>query len=251
MTLLVAALAVGLVVWGSQPSWPARLDGAARRRAALWGLPLGIAAFMLIFAATSQDPDAALDVGLGPGWPASLEGRLVAVLLLAALASSALALVPGGEERPAAKTMAALLGLGGLLGFSMWGELLRIGGGPQIGAALFLAAILLRALVGLGAGQLLLPGRPRLALLGAVALLVYPFVLPAVVRFALERSGDWLTLAAAAALFLLAGFLPGRLARASLLAGAVLAAIFLARAVEMSQRLQLVWPELWDPPTGR
>ena len=129
-------------------------------------------------------------------------------------------------------------------------ELVRWGGAPQAGAATFWTAVLLRALVGLGAGELVLPVRPRLAPLSALALLLYPLALPAALRDVLERGGDWLNLAAGAALLLLARFLPGRLARFALAAGVLLAAIFFERAAQLAQTLQ-VFPELWQPPPGR
>ncbi len=252
MILQIVALAFGLAVFGAHPLLPTRLlPPEARRRAVALAVMLTIAALAAMFAATAEDPDAALAAGLGPGWPASTGGRLAAVLLLAALCSDALALSFAAGDEAAGRGVTALLGFGGLLGFALWGELLRWGEGPSAGTGLFWTAVLLRALVGLGAGEVLLPVRPRLAPLCALALLAYPLVLPEALRSALERGGDWLNLAAGAALLLLSRFLPGRLARLALAAAVLLAAIFFARTAQLSQQLGQAWPQLWQPPTGR
>ena len=251
MILGIAALTLGLVVWGAHPLAPLRLPPAARRRAALVGGSLAVAALMMMSATTAEHPDGALAMGLGPGLPVSVEGRLVAVLLGAALISDGLAFFLAGVDGPGARGLAAALGFAGLVGFAVWGELMRVGEGPSGGITLFWLAVCLRALVGLGAGELVLVGRGRLGPLAGVALLAYPVALPSLLRLALERGGDWLNLGAAGALFLLSRFLPGRLARFALAAAVVLAAIFFVRTAELSQRLQEVFPELWPPPTGR
>jgi hypothetical protein len=249
--LQIATLVLGLVVWGAHAIAPARLPAAARRSAALVALPIAVASIMAIFAATAQRPDAALTVGLGPGWPFSVEGRVSAVLLLAALASDLLALFLLGKDDRAGRALAAVMGGAGLVGFAIWSELLRLGEGPGSGMALFWLAVALRAGTALGAGELRLGGAARLAPIGAIALLAYPLALPPLLRDALERSGDWLTLAAAGALFLVGRFAPGRLRRLALVFAVLLGAIFFARAAHLSQQLQRVVPELGQEPTGR
>lgn len=251
MILQIVTLAIGMVVWGAHATAPVRLPATARRTATLVALPIAVASIMAIFAATAQRPDAALTVGLGPGWPTSVEGRVSAVLLAAALASDLLALFLLGQDDRTGRGLAAVMGGGGLVGFAIWGELLRLGEGPGSGMALFWAAVALRAGAALGAGELLLGGAARLAPIGALALLAYPLALPPVLRDALERSGDWLTLAAAGSLFLVGRFVPGRLRRLALVFAVVLTAIFFARAAHLSQLLQRVVPELGQEPTGR
>jgi hypothetical protein len=249
--LQIATLAIGLVVWGAHAVAPVGLPPDSRRRAALLALPLAVASIIAMFAATAGQPDAAIAVGLGPGWPASVEGRASAVLLFAALVADGLALFLIKVDDPAGRGLGAALGGAGLLGFALWGELLRSGEGPGTSMALFWVAVALRAGAALGAGELLLGGAARLAPIGAVALLAYPLTLPPALRDSLQRGGDWLTLAAAGSLFVLARFLPGRLRRAALAAAVLLAAIFFARAAHLSQLLQRVGPELWQQPTGR
>jgi hypothetical protein len=249
--LQIATLAIGLVVWGAHAVAPVGLPAGSRRKAALAALPLAVASLMAMFAATAQRPDAALTVGFGPGFPISVEGRIAAVLLLAALISDGLALFLLRPDDPGGRALAAVLGGAGVLGFAIWSELLRLGEGPGNGMAFFWLAVGLRAGAALGAGELLLDGAARLAPIGAVALLAYPLALPPALRDALERSGDWLNLAAAGVLFLLARFLPRRVRRLALLAAVILAAIFFERAAHVSQQLQRVVPELWQQPTGR
>lgn len=250
MILQIVTLAIGLVAWGAHAIGPARLPAAARRSAALVALPIAVASITTIFAATAQRPDAALTVGLGPGWPTSVEGRMSAVLLLAALASDLLALFLLGKDDPASRGLAAVMGGAGLVGFAIWGELMRLGEGPGAGIALFWLAVALRAGAALGAGELLL-GTARLAPIAAIALLAYPLALPPVLRDALERSGDWLTLAAAGSLLVVGRLVRGRLRRLALVFAVSLAAIFFARAAHLSQQLQPVAPELGQEPTGR
>jgi hypothetical protein len=173
-----------------------------------------------------------------------------AVLLLAALASDLLALFLLAKDDSDGRCLAAVMGGAGLAGFAIWGELMRLGEGPGAGIALFWVAVALRAGAALGAGELLLGG-PRLAPIAALALLAYPLALPPVLRGALERSGDWLTLAAAGSLFLVGRFVRGRLRRVALLFAVLLAAIFFARAADLSQRLQRAAPELGPVTTGR
>ena len=251
MILQLVVLSICMVAWGAHPLAAWRLAPGSRRTAALLAMPIAVAALIGMFAATTARPDSAIAVGLGPGWPVSAEGRFAVVLLLAALVADALALFVAKADETSGRGLAAALGGAGLVGFAIWAELLRLGEGPANGVAPFWLAVTLRAVVALGAGELLLGARARLAPLAAVALLAYPLALPAVLRDALQNGGDWLNLAAAGALFLLARQLPGRFARFALAAAVVLAAVFFVRTAELSQRLQVVFPELWPPPAGQ
>ena len=238
MILEVSALWLGLVFWGAHPAASWRLDDGGWRRAAMWASPLAALSLILLLRGAAQQAGAAVAVGLGPGWPVSTEGRVAALLLLAGLLADGLALGFRGRDEPTARRLGAAIGSAGLAGFALWGELLRLGEGPGSSATSFWTAVLLRSLVGFGAGESLLPGRPRWSGLAAVALLAYPLALPGILAAELEAQGDLLTLAAGAALFLIARFLPPRAARLAVLAATALAAIVLARAGELSQLLQ-------------
>lgn len=250
MIIQTLALAVGLMVWGAHTLGGWRLDYPAWRRAASWGVPVAVVAAMLLLRATVDQAAAAVAVGLGPGWPISAEGRMATVLILATLAGDALALVFRGRDEPQARRLGAVLGFAGLAGFAIWTELLCLGEGPDTTVASFWFATAARIAVGLGAGEIFLSGRPRLAGAAGLGLLLYPFCLPAAVAAALEANAVWLTLFAAAALFLLARFLPQPSARLALLAATLLAALFLARAAELSQALRDPMPTIIESAPG-
>lgn len=238
MILEAATLLLGLVFWGAHPAASSRFDDRGWRRAVIWALPLAALSTILLLRSTGEQAGAAVAVGLGPGWPVSLEGRVAALLLIAGLLGDGVALGFRARQEPAARHLGAAIGSAGLAGFALWCELVRLGEGPDSSAPRFWTAVVLRSLVGFGAGEMLLPGRPRWSGLAAVALLAYPLALPGVLAAELEAQGDILTLVAAAALFLAARFLPPRAARLVLFAAAALAAIVLARAAELSQLLQ-------------
>ncbi len=250
MIVQTLALAVGLVVWGAHPLAGWRLDLAAWRRAATWALPVAAVAAILMLRATVDQADAAVAVGFGPGWPISVEGRMAFLLVLAALAGDALALGFRGRDDPQARRLSAVLGFAGLVGFAIWAELLRLGEGPDTTVTTFWFGAAARVVVGLGAGELMLPGRLRLAAASALALLLYPFCLPNSVAAALEANAGWLTLFAGAALFLLARFLDQRAARLALLAAVLLSALFFARAAELSQALRDPMPTIIETAPG-
>lgn len=235
-------LALILVAWGAQAAVPARLaraDDAARRFWAAAALPLALAGAMAAMALLRTDPDAALAAGLVP-FLARLPGRLVTISFLALLAAGGLVLAARTRLEAAGWWTAAGLGLIHLATTSLAGELLRIGQGPPSALPFLFAGAACRLLVSLGAGELLLParaGRPVFAVAAGLALpLVLP-LLPADVRAALLAERAWITLAAAALLFLAARWLPERLRRPALAAAALLAGLVLARAAQLSHDL--------------
>jgi len=252
-------LALILVVWGAQAVAPWRLrrgnspdPSAARRR---WGhaaLPLLLAGALAALLYVHDRPDAALGSGLMPIL-ATLPGRLL-VLLLAALLVADLILALGKSRiETLGWPLAAVLGLLFLAAASLAGELLRVGETARGPLSLFLAAAACRLLITLAAGEVLAPGprRPLLALPAGLALPFYLFCLPRPLQAALAAGGEWITLAAASLLLLLAPWLPASLRRITLIAGVLLAALVLSHAGDLSQTLPVPPLPPMPPLPGR
>lgn len=241
--LTALAIALGLLVWGAHGAVPwnaAALSPRARAGWCLAALPAGLAALTVLLRALATHPDAALAAGLGPGLPSSVPGRCALALLGLALAGDAVLLLRRPRDADALRNLAAL-GLAGTAGSALLGELLRLGDTTPPGPA-FAVAVASRLALGLGAGEALLPRRPALALLAAPALAAWILVQPAAVTEMLVRSGDLLTLGAAALLFAVARWLPARLRRPALVAAAGLAALGLWRAQELGALLAAQTP---------
>jgi hypothetical protein len=237
----VAGLTLGglLLAWGAQAAMPWRLAGlgaAPRQRGALTLLPLLVAGALAAFLAIQHYPDAALAQGLYP-LGASTVGRVLAVLFAAAALADALVAAGRRSLETAGWRLAAGFGATFLLAATWAAELLRIGEGPVNAPLAFLALVALRALVALGAAEALTPGRPLLAVAAGLALPLYALLLPAPLARALAAHGQWLTLAAAALLLAAARWLPPTLRRPALLAGALLAGLYLSQATHLSQTL--------------
>ncbi len=249
VVLEAALLALVLVGAGAHAvaPWQVAGDEHARRRWSLIAPPLLLAAGLAALLAARARPDAALAAGLLP-LLGGREGRLLAVLFPAVLAFDLLAVLARGRaatpphpDRP--RLSAATFRIGGALGLallaatSLAAELLRVGEGPSGGGAAVLLAAACRFAVGLGAGEVLAPRRPLLALVAGLALPAWLATVPPELRGALQESGALLTLAAAAFLFLAARFLPARLRRPALAGAALLSAVLFVQATDLSQAL--------------
>jgi len=224
-----------LLAWGTQALLPWRLAGlpAEIRRSRAW-LPLAlmVAGALAAFIHVQAHPDAAVVQGLYPLRASNL-GRILMILFPAlALADSLLAAGRRSVEA-AGWRIAAGFGLAFLLAASWALELLRVGEGPASGPVALVALALLRSLISLGAAEALAPGRPLFALATGLALPLHALLLPATLTHALH--GQWLTLGAAALLFLGARWLPGSLRRPALLAATLLAGFYFGEVVKASQ----------------
>lgn len=231
-----------LIAWGAQAVAPwraAALPPRERRPWALAAIPLLASGVLCAFRLLAEHPDAALARGMGAfrGSPFALA---TALLFMASLLAALLAWVAGEKLEPAGWRLVALFGAAFLFAASFGGELLRIGEtrpGPLW--ALF-GLTCCRFLIACGAGEAVAPGRPALAPfapLAALALLAYGLLLPQPVAAALLARQGWLPFATAALLFGAARWLPQRLRRPALVAAALLAALALTLAAELSRRL--------------
>jgi hypothetical protein len=228
-----------LLALGAQSAIPWRLAGLGpepRKRGALALLPLLVAGALAAFLILQSHPDAALTQGLYPPGASSV-GRVLAVLFGAVALADALLATGWRSLEPAGWRLAAAFGAALLLAATWAAELLRTGEGPASAPAVFLALVLLRALVALGAAESLAPGRPLLAVAAGLALPLYALLLPATLAHALAAHGQWLTLAAAALLLAGARWLPLNLRRPALLAGALLAGLYFGQATRLSATL--------------
>jgi hypothetical protein len=236
--LELAAVAVGLAVFGTHVVAPLRLAVGAPRLAAVWpraALPaLGLALVVAVLAVRLV-PDAAVAWGMTGGGPGALVVRLFAITIAALVAVDLLALAGSDRLGPREWRLAAAIGALALLLQTVVAELLRIGWGPVPDYGPLAAAALLRLPLALAAGELVC-GRPRWATtLAGPSLAAAVFFWPRPLLAAL--GGDLLTLAAAVALLVAARFLPGRLARFAGFAGVGLGAILLARSAVVSATL--------------
>jgi len=229
--LLLAGL---LLAWGGQALLPWRLAGREERRRAWSFVPLAllVAGALAAFGHLQNHPDAAVVQGLYPLRAAKV-GRILTILFPAvALADALLAAGRRSVEAPGWR-IAAGFGLAFLLAASWAAELLRVGEGPASGTVALVTLALLRSLISLGAAEALAPGRPAFATAAGLALPLYALLLPATLAHALH--GQWLTLGAAALLFLGARWLPVSLRRPALVAATLLAGLYFAEAARLSQ----------------
>ena len=168
-------LALILIAWGAQAAVAARLARADEPSRLFWAraaLPLALAGAMLAVLVLGSNPDAALVSGLAPFW-GRIPGRLILLSLAALLLADLLLLVAGTRLEAAGWWTVAGFGLAHLAAASFAAELLRIGEGPASTLALATAGAACRLLVGLAAGELLLPSgasRPVAALAAGLAL---------------------------------------------------------------------------------
>jgi hypothetical protein len=227
-------LGILLIAWGGQPLLPWRLAGLPDRRRAWASVPLAllIAGALAAFAHLQAHPDAAVVQGLYP-FRASNVGRILTILFPALALADALLVGARRSLESAGWRIAAGFGLAFLLAASWALELLRIGEGPASGPAALALLVILRSLISLGAAESLAPGRPVFAIAAGLALPLHALLLPATVAHALH--GQWLTLGAAALLFLAARWLPGSLRRPALVAAVVLAGLYFGEVMKASQ----------------
>ena len=228
-----------LLAWGAQATIPWRLAGLGpepRKRGALALLPLLVAGALAAVLILQSHPDAALTQGLYPPGASSV-GRVLAVLFAAVVLAGALLATGWRSLEPNGWRLAAVFGTALLLAATWAAELLRTGEGPASAPPVFMALVLLRALVALGAAEALAPGRPTLAVAAAPALALYALLLPAPLAHALAAHGQWLTLAAATLLLAAARWFPLALRRPALLAGALLAGLYFSQATHLSATL--------------
>ncbi len=237
-----------LAAWGAQAAVPVRLARADEATRLLWAraaLPLALAGALVALVVLRADPDAALASGLAP-FLGRIPGRLVALSLAALLLADLVLFAARTRLEAAGWWTVAGFGVANLAVASYAAELLRIGEGPKSPAALIAAGAACRLLVGLGAGELLLPARrgtagdgsrPVAAVAAGLALPASFLLLKVDLRAALLDTGAWLTLAAAALLFVAARWLPVRLRRPALAAAVLLAGLYFGQAAELSANL--------------
>ena len=239
--LSLAALALNLLVWGAHALVPWRLATApepSRRRWALVALPAVGASILVTAAGLRTAPDAAVAWRLHELESSVLPTLLLAVALVAVILGDLLLALGWRRLEPLAWRVLAGIGALALAAVTLGSELVRIGWGPVPPRGALLGAALLRLPLALAAAEAAL-GTPRLltpiAGLGlAGAALLWPTPLLAAL------GADRATLYAAVLLLLLARFIPTRLRRPAAIAAVALAALFLARAGEVSQDLGLI-----------
>ena len=238
-----AVIAAVLLAWGAHGVVPWSLATASNEVKRLWrlaALPSALAATLLTIFSLARQPDLALAAGLGPSLPTTWPARVsVALILLGILGDTALLL---REPRTGFDWWAvSALGLAGTAGLAALGELTRIGAEPTFWTTFFIG-VACRLVVALAAGEAFVARRPRWGIPAALALFAYPIVLPPNSGAYLARSGDLLTMAAAALIFGAARWLPERLRRPAIVGAALLAALVLARAQLLSAALTAQTP---------
>ncbi len=236
-------IAVVLALWGAQAVVPWRLRRAedeaalaARRRWAYAALPLLLAALVAALLFLRARPDATYAAGLSP-LLASQPARVLALLSAALLGGDLLLALGRGRLENQGWPIVAVLGLASLAAATFLAEIVRVGEGPSSPLLVLLLAAGCRLLVAGGAGEILAPGRPLLALAAGLALPLYALLLPPDLQRALAAGGGWLPLAGSTVLFLTSRFLPPSLRRLGLGAAVLLAGVFLATAGDLSQSL--------------
>ena len=232
-------LAWMLVAWGAAAVVPWRLAGVVPERRRGWAfslLPLLASGALAAYGHLQIHPDAAVVQGIYPFGGSGI-ARIVAVLFVALALACGFAAATWRDLETTGWRIVAGFGLAFLLAATWAGELIRTGEGPSNGALAFVALILLRTLVALGAAEAAAPGRPFLAAGAGLALPLYTLLLPSPLTQALGAQGRWPPLAAAAILFLAARWLPARLRRPALLGAALLAGLWLAQAAHLSEQL--------------
>lgn len=259
LTLLSALLALGAHV-----VVPWRLASVVlerpRNRWRLAALPLLGTTVLAGLAWMAAHPDHLLGVSWGEA-PLTRGAVTAAVFTLGALALLDVGLLLRWRRlEPAVWRLAGTFALLPLAAVSTLQEILRVGGGPRTTGGALVLAVAIHGLVSLAAGEAVAPRpapvprprarawrpptwRPWLSLAAGLGLPLYPLALPPAVRARLLAGGESWTLAAAALLFLVAPWVPDRFRRGTLLAAALLAALVLARAVELAS----TFPVWMDP----
>jgi hypothetical protein len=216
--------------------------GNPGRRTA-WSLPLLLAVGTLAaYAHYACRPDAAVAWELVP-LHASPAGFRLLLFLPAWLAATVLAAVGRSRLGAAGWRIVGAFGSLGIVLMSWIAERLRIGDGPAPAPAAFAGSVACLALLAIAAGELAAPRVSRLPLVGSAALaLGVPLLAGPETRellAALWRQGAVLTAACGALLLGLAALrrLGPRMRRAALAGGLLLAALYLAQAAQLSQRL--------------
>jgi hypothetical protein len=249
-------LCVVLVGWGAQATVPWRLGGHPRSAAPAPGLrpwrfaalPLAVAGLVAALALADRNPDATIAAHLVP-LLSSTSGRLLALLATALLGSTLITGLAGERLEATGLRLAAAVGAAACAAAAWAGELVRTGEGPSFDRLLpFVLLAGCRLALTLAAGELVGPGRPRLAVAGGLALAAYLPLLPRELRGPLWGEGLELTCAAGSLLLLAARWLPRPLRRLSLAMGVLLAAILLAEAGRVSQGLAPGVEIEQDPP---
>lgn len=244
LAMFVALLALGAHAWV-----PGRLAGAgAQTSRAVWAraaLPLLLSMALLALARIRLFPDPFVGAGLLPVGPSPVTTAALVSFGTLLLADLFLALFHSRLEAAGWWLLVAVGGLA-LVAWSACEEAARIGSGPPASLEGYLAAVGLRAGVGLAAGALVFSRRgsrldSRLdrtfGLLAALAAGGLWWSLPPIVQGTLAAGGDPLTLVAGALLLAGAPWLPARFQRITAVFGAALVALFLARAGSASEQI--------------
>jgi hypothetical protein len=232
----VAGLPQGTAAAGATGAAQVAAIALARRR--LWALiatPLLLVAAIAGLLTLGERIDAAISWGLT--WPPVSLPAIALAFAAAAVALTDLLLLAGFRKlEPAGWRIAAGLGVLLLLAASVAGELLRLGRGPAAGLSGLMVAVLCRVLLALAAGQAASgPVRGWATLAGAALPLT---LLGSATPVVAKLGADLLTLGAAALLLVAARFLPLSLRRPAVVAGVLLAALFLDRASDLSAALE-------------
>jgi F0F1-type ATP synthase assembly protein I len=244
MALLTDGLfaALTLMAWGCFAIVPWRLRRGTRggRRAwAVLAIPTLLLAFGLVAWTLRAHPDAALVVRVH-SWTEGGKLARLAVLLVAALALVNLLLAFAWDKLD---TLGWWLAAGfGLVAWSATAavlEMLRMGEGPPNTVPQMVLAVLAHALFGLAAAEALAPGsgRPIFSLPAALAVGVYLWALPALVRATLLREGAGVTFGTAAMVFAATPWLPPRLRRPALVAATLLSGLAIGWATNTAASL--------------
>jgi hypothetical protein len=234
---------VGLAAWGAHAAVPWRLARQPPEARRLWRLaapPLlaaGVAAGLWRIAAA---PDRALAAGIATLPLGSRFAAWICLTIFALAAADGLIALGGARLEPLGWRLASLLGCAALGSSVLAAELMRAEAPVSQATPTLLAAAACRAAVGLAAADLLSPGRPVATPAAGIAAALYPLLLPRPLLRALVAHGVVFTLGAAAALLLLARFVPRRLQRLAVAAGLLLAGLGLARATELSAAITVL-----------
>lgn len=236
--LTFAAVALLMLSLGAHVLVPLRIareDTEAARN--VWGLaaaPLLLFALLLELLRFSTHMDLLLGAGWGESGLVTLTTRALGVLLVALLAVDLVVMVGRNKMEPLGFRLAGIFALAPLAAALGAEEILARGEDAALPGSGLVLATLSRALVALGAAEALAPtptsGRPFWTVPAAGGLVAWPLLVPRELFGGLLESGLLVPLGAAAALFLVARWLPVRLRRPTILAAALLASLAFAWA---------------------
>lgn len=236
MTGLV--LLLNLLVWGAHAVMPFHLVQAPEPKRRAWAvaaLPALGLSVVATAAALHLHPDPAVAWGLHELFRGSKPALALAIAGATLACADGLTALGWRQYEPAAWRALGVLGLLGLAAATYAAELVRIGWGPVPPFEALVLAAALRLPLALAAGELFAGGPRFAAPLAALGLPAAAALWPAALRAAL--AGDRPTLWAASLLLALARFVPVRLRRATLALGLAMAALWLARAGQLSDGL--------------